>query len=106
MLINVEDTLRNLILNCSLVAILLMAIVAIIPWGSIGAKNIGRLATWLPIPALIVAFVYEMAMPARYDIRLDLVLLGPAYGVILLASLVRVLAGRRARRKNKVDRAA
>jgi hypothetical protein len=105
MLINVEDPLRNLILNCSLVAIVLMAIVAIVPWGSIGAKTIGRLATWLPIPTLAVAFVYEMAMPSRYDIRLDLVLLVPAYGLVLLATLIRVLARWRARRKHEVGRA-
>ena len=75
MLIDVEDPLRKLILNCSLIAVVQIAIVAIVPWGTLGAERIDRLATMLPIPTLAIAFVYEGAMPSRYDIRLDLVLL-------------------------------
>lgn len=99
MLIDVEDPLRNLILNGSLVAVALMAIAAAVPWGAFGADRIARLATFLPIPALAVAVVYETAMPSRYDIRLDLLLLVPAYGLILLATAIRLLARWRVRRK-------
>lgn len=102
MLIDVEDPLRNLILNGSLVAVVLMAILAIVPWGLLGADRLGRLATLLPIPTLAVAFVYEMAMPSRYDMRLDLLLLLPAYGLILLATVIRLLVQRRSRRKREV----
>lgn len=105
MLIDVEDPLRNLILNGSFVAVVLIAIVAIVPWGALGARRLGRLAMLLPIPALVVAFVYETAMPSRYDIRLDLLLLLPAYGLILLATLVRLFARWKARRKHEVGRA-
>jgi purine-cytosine permease-like protein len=105
MLINVEDPLRNLILNCSLIAVVLMTFMAIVPWATFGAKRIRRLSIWLPIPTLAVALIYEMAMPSRYDIRLDLVLLVPAYSLVLLATLIRVLARRRARRKHGVGRA-
>jgi hypothetical protein len=106
MLIDVEDPLRNLILNSSLVVVALMAIVAVVPWGIFGAERIGRFATLLPIPTLAVAFVYETAMPSRYDIRLDLLLLVPAYGLVLLATLIRLLARWRARRKRELERAA
>jgi hypothetical protein len=99
MLIDVEDPLRNLILNGSLVAIVLMAVAAVVPWGAFGAERIARLATFLPIPTLAVAVVYETAMPSRYDIRLDLLLLVPAYGLVLLATAIRLVARWRARRK-------
>lgn len=105
MLIDVEDPLRNLIFNCSLIAVVLMAIMAIVPWGTFGAERIARLAMWLPIPTLAVAFAYETAMPSRYDIRLDLLLLVPAYGLVLLATLIRLLARWRARRKREAGSA-
>jgi hypothetical protein len=106
MLIDVQDPLRNLILNLCFFSIILMAVVAVVPWGAFGARTLSRLAIWLPAPALAVAYVYETAMPSRYDIRLDLVLLLPAYGLILLATLTRLFARRHARRKQKAGRAA
>jgi hypothetical protein len=103
MLIDVEDPLRNIILNFSLILLVLMTIAAIIPWGTLGAERIGRLATLLPIPVLAVALVYETAMPSRYDIRLDLFLLLPAYGLVLLATLIRLLVRWKVHRKREAE---
>lgn len=89
MAIDVADPLRNLVLNACFWAVLGLALVAIVPWGWIGAPRVGRLLRCLPLPALLLAVIYEVAMPARFDIRVDLLLLAPAYAVILLTSLAR-----------------
>jgi len=99
MLINVDDPVRNAILNVSFVAIVAFAALAVVPWGFLGARGMSRLALWLPLPTFLLAFIYEAAMPSGYDIRLDLFLLLPAYAVVLIATLFRALALRRARRR-------
>jgi hypothetical protein len=105
MLIDVQDPLRNVILNGCFFAIILMAVAAIVPWGALGSRTLSRLAIWLPVPLAAVAYLYERAMPSRYDIRVDLLLLLPAYGLILLATVTRLLTRRRARRKHPAGRA-
>lgn len=95
MLINVQDPIRNLILNGCFYAIALLAFAAIIPWSRLGAVRVSRLLRWLVVPVLGLAIAYESAMPPRFNIRLDLVLLLPAYGLVLLTSIVRWFGWRR-----------
>jgi DNA-binding LytR/AlgR family response regulator len=106
MLIDVGDPLRNLILNFSFALVVLIALLALVPWRIFGARRLGRMAIWLPVPTLVVAIAYEAAMPSRFDIRLDLFLLAPAYALVLLATLARLIAVWRDRRKRGRRRAA
>lgn len=92
MLIDVGDPVRNVILNCSFALVMLIALLALVPWRILGARRLSRMALWLPVPTLAVALAYEAAMPSRYDIRLDLFLLAPAYALVLLATLIRLIA--------------
>lgn len=92
MLIDVGDPVRNVILNLSFALVMLIALLALVPWRIFGAHRLGRMAIWLPVPALATALAYEAAMPSRYDIRLDLVLLVPAYALVLFATLIRLIA--------------
>jgi DNA-binding LytR/AlgR family response regulator len=103
MLIDVQDPVRNLVLNVCFGAIALIALLAIMPWGTFGARTMSRLAVWLPVPLLILAVAYEKAMPSRFDIRVDLILLLPAYAAVLLATLARLLGRRRGRRRDSRD---
>jgi hypothetical protein len=89
MLIDVQDPARNLLLNACLYTVAAMALAAIIPWKAIGYPRLSRALRWLAMPALGLAIAYEWAMPSRFDIRLDLVLLIPLYAIILMTSLVR-----------------
>lgn len=104
MLIDVEDPLRNLILNSCLLGIVFMTVLALVPWSLLRARKLGQLAIWLPIPVLAVGLIYEAAMPVRYDIRMDLVLLIPAYGLVLFATLIRFISRWRFRRKLNAER--
>jgi hypothetical protein len=98
MLLDVQDPVRNLVLNGCFYAIALLALLALVPWKAVGAGQTGHRLRWLAAPTLGLAIIYESAMPSRFDIRVDLFLLLPAYGLILLTSLVRWLAWRRASR--------
>jgi hypothetical protein len=89
MLINVDDPVRNLILNACFYSVLLLTLVAITPWGALGAVRMSRLLRWLPLPLLGLAIAYETAMPFRFDIRIDLLVLLPAYALVLMSSVVR-----------------
>jgi hypothetical protein len=101
MLIDVEDSVRNLVLNGCFYSIVLLSLVAIIPWGHIGAVRMSRLLRWLVVPVLGLAITYESAMPSRFDIRVDLFLLLPAYGLVLVTSIVRCLGWRRVESASK-----
>lgn len=97
MILDVGLPVNNLLLNASLYALLALAAVSLLPWGRLGAGRFSRLLRWSPVPAMGLGLVYEAAMPAHFDIRLDLLLLLPAYGVILLTSVFRWLGERRRR---------
>lgn len=97
MLIDVEDPLRNLILNGCFYTIAMLVVAAVVPWRTLGAVRLDRVARWLALPTLALAILYEAAMPSRYNIRVDLLLLAPAYGLIAVASLVRLFVARQRR---------
>jgi len=89
MLIDVQEPDLNLVLNACLSGLALLALVSIVPWRLRGRRN--RWTLWLPLGALAIYTVYETAMPSRWDIRLDLVLVGPLLILILIAWLVRLV---------------
>jgi len=93
--IDVQDPARNLILNACFYMILLLTLIALVPWKTMGAKRVSSGLRWLAIPILALAVVYEWTMPSRFNIRVDLLLLLPAYGLVLVTSVVRWLAWRR-----------
>lgn len=105
MIIDVGDPVRNLVLNCSFVLVMLIALLALVPWRFFGAHRLARMALWFPVPTLAVALAYEAAMPSRYDIRLDLFLLAPAYALVLLATLIRLVVLWWGRQKRSEKRA-
>lgn len=98
-MIDVGDPVRNIALNAIFFAVVAITLVAVIPWGSVGAPRIGQFLRWLMIPVLVLAIVYEWLMPSRFDIRIDLVLLLPMYVVIIVTSAFRwwrwLMAGKR-----------
>jgi len=77
MLIDVGNPARNLLLNGCLYTLLLLSLIACVPWGRLAAPRFSHLLRWLPVPADGLAMAYEVAMPERFDIRLDLALLLP-----------------------------
>jgi hypothetical protein len=95
MLIDVGDPLRNLMLNACFYAICALAAIAVIPWKTAGAVRLSELLRWLAVPVLALAAVYESAMPARFDIRIDLLVLLPACGLVVATSVARWIAWRR-----------
>jgi hypothetical protein len=102
MLIDVEDPLGNLILNACFYSIVFLALVAVIPWKTLGAARVSQLLRWLIIPTFGLAVAYESAMPSRFDIRVDLLVLIPAYGLLVVTSIARWVAWNR---KNSARRA-
>ncbi len=95
MLIDVQDPELNLVLNISFVALVVLAVLAVIPWRLRDRRN--RWTLWLPLATLAVYAVYEAAMPARMDIRLDLVLIWPLILIVFAAWLIRLILLRRVR---------
>jgi hypothetical protein len=95
MLIDVGDPVRNLILNGCFYSIAILSLVAVVPWRFLGAGGMSRRLRWLFVPVLGLAIAYESAMPSRFDIRLDLFLLLPAYGLVFLTSIIRWRGWRR-----------
>lgn len=89
MLFDVGAQGRNLLLNTCFLLIALCGILALVPWGSLGADELSRLLRWLALPCLAIALVYELAMPSGYNIRVDLLLLVPIYAVVLATSAFR-----------------
>jgi len=96
MLVDVGDSARNLILNACFYGIALVALLSLVPWRLKHGRN--RWSLYLPLLAIILYIFYEAAMPSNWDIRIDLLLLGPMGVVVILAWVVRlVLRARRAR---------
>lgn len=89
MLLDVGDPARNLILNACFYGIVLVTLLSVMPWRLKDGRN--RWALYLPLAALAVYVIYEAAMPAHWDIRLDLFLLAPMGLVILVAWVVRLV---------------
>ena len=95
MLINVENSSLNLLLNACFYAMALVALASVVPWRLKGGRN--RWALWLPVAGIAFYGVYESAMPSRWDIRVDLLLIAPMLLVTALAWIVRALLVRRER---------
>jgi len=94
---DVGDPPRNAVLTVCFFAIAFFTLAAVMPWKALGAARLARWARLLWVPVLLLAIVYETAMPSRFDIRVDLVLLAPMYLIVFLASVVRWFLSRRAR---------
>jgi hypothetical protein len=88
---DVGDPTRNLVLNACFVGIALLTVASLVPWQLFGATRLNRLARWIPVPIACLAIVYERAMPSRFDIRVDLLLLIPMYLLALVSSAIRWL---------------
>lgn len=93
---NVADPFRNAVLTACFFAIMALTVAALVPWKSIGATRMSRCARWLAVAVFLLALVYEVTMPANFDIRLDLLFLLPMYGIVIVASIVRWFLSRRA----------
>ncbi len=86
---DVGDPTRNAVLTACFFGIALLTIAALVPWKGFGADRVSKLARWIILPVLLLAFVYEWAMPARFDIRVDLFLVLPMYVAVLVSSIFR-----------------
>lgn len=89
MLIQVGDPGLDLGLNLCFFAIVALTVAAILPWRAWGLERLARAARWLPLPVFALAYGYEVLMPNRFDIRVDLLLLLPMYLAVLIASALR-----------------
>lgn len=87
MIIDVHDPFLNQILTTCFFLILGLGLVSIIPWGLKSGGN--RWTLIVPFLAILVYLVYEHTMPSNWDIRVDLLLIWPVLGLILLLGLVR-----------------
>ena len=87
--IDVQDPGLNLILNACLLGLAALALLSLVPWRLREGRN--RWTLWLPLGAVAIYAAYEIVLPARWDIRLDLVLIAPLLLVILGAWLVRLV---------------
>ena len=97
MLIDVKAPDLNLILNGCLYGLAVLAALSVVPWRLRERRN--RWTLWLPPTALALYLAYEITMPARWNIRLDLLLVLPLLLIVVLAWLVRLVllrCGRRA----------
>lgn len=92
-MIDVRDAELNLILNVCFFLILGLGLVSRFPWGLKSGRNRWTLA--LPFLAIAAYVVYEFAMPNNWDIRIDLLLLWPILGMIILAGVIRAFLIRR-----------
>ena len=94
MLIDVQDPGLNVILNASFYGLAATAIASILPWPIRGGRN--RWTLWLPLAAIALYVAYELAMPTRMNIRVDLLLIWPFLLIVLIAWLIRLIVLRRA----------
>lgn len=92
---DVGEPWRNAVLTGCFLAIAFLTIAAVVPWKSLGFVRLSALARWLLAPVLVLA-LYEAAMPIRFNIRVDLLLLLPMYAVIVVATIVRWIRERAA----------
>ena len=96
MLIDIQEPGLNLILNGCLYGLAVLAALSVVPWRLRERRN--RWTLWLPAAALALYLIYEISMPALWNIRLDLVLILPLLLIVGLAWLVRLVRLRRGRR--------
>lgn len=89
MLLDVGDAARNLLLNVCFYGIVIVTLLSLVPWRLKEGRN--RWSLYLPVAALILYVIYEVAMPPQWDIRLDLFLLAPMGLVIILAWSIRLV---------------
>ncbi len=86
MLIDVKAPDLNLILDGCFYGLAVLAALSVVPWRLRERRN--RWTLWLPAAALALYLAYETTMPARWDIRLDLLLIFPLLLIVVLAWLV------------------
>lgn len=75
---------------CAL-AIVILATISIVPWELFAGRGASRVLRWSAIPVLALAVLYELAMPASVDLRIDMILLVPVYVVAILTSIMRAI---------------
>ena len=85
----VGDQAANILLNIAFFAILGLALLALVPWKLLGQAAIGRVMRWAWLPAVMLGAAYESLMPPHMNIRIDLLILLPAYAIIILTCGVR-----------------
>jgi|LakMenEpi03Aug12_release.lakeMendotaPanAssembly.Ray.scaffolds.fasta_scaffold253960_2 hypothetical protein len=96
MLIDVEDAGLDTILNACFVVNVVLSLLALVPWRVLGAPKLCRMLRWVPIPILVLTYVYEAYMPSGYNIRVDRLILLPLYVLALATTAIRWnLEGRR-----------
>ncbi len=83
------DPARDFWLSVFAGLILVLAIVALIPWGR--ATALRRALGWLPALTLPVYGWYEYLMPDRFDIRIDLLLIWPLVIIAFIGFLIRLM---------------
>ena len=71
MLIDVEDPIRNLVPNGCFYSIVVLSLVALIPWSHLGAVRISQALRWLVVPVLArciedVSFIVRGQIVSRY----------------------------------------
>jgi len=88
MLIDVQDAGLNYLLNGCLSGIAVVTLLSLMPLQL--SEGLNRWILVLPWIGLTLYFAYEYAIPARMDIRLDLILILPLMAVTLLVWLVRL----------------
>ena len=81
---DVGDTASNATLTVCFFGIALLTLASMMPWRRFGFARSNRLTRWIFVPVILLAIVYESAMPARFDIRIDLFLLLPMYVLVLV----------------------
>ncbi len=86
MLIDVKAPDLNVILNGCFYGLAVLAALSAAAWRLRERHN--RWTLWLPAAALALYLVYEIAMPAHWNIRLDLLLIFPLLLIVVLAWLV------------------
>lgn len=86
MVIDTQDPERDLLLNICFFGILGLAMVSAVTWRWLGFMRWNVLLHWLIWPVLGMAVVNESLVPTRFDIRIDLLILLPAYGLVIVAS--------------------
>lgn len=92
-MINVNEPVLNLILNVCFFLILGLGVITFVPWKLASGKN--RWTLLLPILAILIYATYEFTMPKYWDIRIDLLLLWPVLGLIILVGAIRAFLIRR-----------
>jgi hypothetical protein len=92
-IIDIGDPLRNVVLNVCFYGIVAVTLLSVIPWRLAGGAN--RWSLFLPLIGLTLYVIYEMSMPARWDIRVDLLLLVPLACLIVVSWVIRLIVSRR-----------